>query len=320
MAPRTLVFLFVPSVASFPSYTPTPFGHVLSHCVHSVPNGAVSRELDDGSTEVLAPDGTIKLIPKCDTRGGVDPVLFRAQQPGAGRVKDLPPNYDGWLQYTALNTSRLGLKGGFDAFTNVMSVPDKPSRPAQILYFFPGLQDMDWIPKVDPEPTYSNFDIIQPVLQYEAGEWGGASWGLKSWYVTLNAGALQSEEIKVQEGDEIICNMTRTGPNSWIVKGSLKSDPSKITTQTAQNARLKVQPWAYNTLECYGCDGCDTYPKKPITFTENKLYQNGEALNVPGDVWALNPKPAKKMECGESTHVASNGDTTISFVQASIVV
>ena len=48
----------------------------------------------------------------------------------------------------------------------------------------------------------------------------------------------------------------------------------------ANNARLKIQPWAYNTLECYGCDGCDTYPKNPVTFTDNKLYQAGKELKV----------------------------------------
>merc|ERR1712039_965347 len=133
-------------------------------------------------------------------------------------------------------------------------------------------------------------------------------------------GALQSEEIKVDAGDEIICNMTRTGPSSWVVHGTLKSDSSKVTTQTAQNERLKLQPWAYNTLECYGCNGCETYPTKPITFTDNKLYQNGKLLDVPGNLWALNPKPAVKQECHESTHVAQSGDTTISFVDSSMIV
>ena len=59
---------------------------------------------------------------------------------------------DGWLQYTAVNVSKLGLKGGFDAFTNTMSVPDVPASRPQVLYLFPGLQNIDWIPKVDPTP------------------------------------------------------------------------------------------------------------------------------------------------------------------------
>lgn len=201
-----------------------------------------------------------------------------------------------------------------------MSVPDKPKRAAHILYLFPGLQDIDWIPKVDPEPTQPVFDIIQPVLQYTGGFFSAGSWALKSWYVTVNSGALYSEPISVEAGDAILCNMTRTGPTSWVIKGSLKSDPTKTTTQTANNRRLKLQPWAYNTLECYGCNGCDTYPQKPVTFTENKLYQAGKLLDIPSGSWALNPKPAKKLECSETTHVEENGDTTIAFHSDSLLV
>lgn len=316
---RPVLFAGLAGVAaSDPQYAHTPFGHVLSHCVHEVPNGAVSRSLADGSTEVVAPDGAVTIIPQCDTRGGRDPVLMR-NNPLQSSGRPLPPDYDGWEQYTALNVTRLGLKGGFDAFTNVMSVPDKPKKPAQILYFFPGLQNIDWIPKVDPEPSVP-FDIIQPVLQYQAGLFSGGEWQVKSWYVTLNAGALYSSPIKVEEGDAIFCNMTRTGPTSWVIKASLKSDPSKITTQTADNVRLKLQPWAYNTLECYGCQGCDTYPKQAITFTENKLFLGGKAVDVPSGAWEMNPKPAAKLQCGEATKVEANGDTTISFVPATVVV
>jgi len=319
MSRLTLLAGFAWGAASQPHYEQTPFGHILSHCLHEVPNGASSRELSDGSTEVVGPDGVVTIIPKCDTRGGQDAVLLRTTHSSEPPVGGLPASYDGWLQYTALNISRVGLKGGFDAFTNVMSVPDKPKNPAQMLYFFPGLQDMDWIPKVDPEPTEPVFDIIQPVLQYSSTFLGfGAKWQLKSWYVTVNSGALYSTAINVEEGDAILCNMTRTGPTSWIIMGTLKSDPTKSAVQKADNPRLKLQPWAYNTLECYGCNGCDTYPKQPITFTENKLYQNGKLIDVPSGLWASNPKPAKKMQCKEATHIAANGDTTISFQSTSI--
>jgi len=195
-----------------------------------------------------------------------------------------------------------------------MSVPDKPSHAADQLFLFPGLQNIDWIPKVDPEPTSSNpFDIIQPVLQYPSSSFlSRNNWELKSWYVTVNSGALMTSGIKVAPGDDILCNMTRTGPDSWTVAGTLKSS-GKTQTQKASNPRLKVQPWAYNTLECYGCEGCETYPTKPITFTDNKLYQGGKEIDVPGSAWEINPKPAKDLKCKEKTAVAPNGDTTISF-------
>ena len=46
----------------------------------------------------------------------------------------------------------------------------------------------------------------------------------------------------------MLCNMTRTGKQSWVISGALKSDPSRVTIQKASNERLAVQPWAYNTV------------------------------------------------------------------------
>ena len=295
--------------AAMVKYEKIPFGlEVLSHCLHEVPSGSHVETLDNGGREVRDSEGLLLMrIPPCDTKGGKYPILRKSAQEDEG----LPSDYDGWLQYTALNVSRLGLQGGFDAFTNVMSVPDVPSEMPAVLYLFPGLQNIDWIPKVDPEPSF--FDIIQPVLQYPGGLFSHG-WTLKSWYVTVNAGALFSTPINnIDEGDAIICNMTRTGDSSFTIVGTVKSS-GESTVQNAENGRLKLQPWAYNTLEWYGCDGCATFPTKPVHFTENKLYQNGKLLDVPGSLWAVNPKPAVKKECHERTSVNANGDTTISFV------
>lgn len=299
-----------------PSYTRIPFGReVLSHCLHEIPSGSHSYAQLDGSTKVVSPDGSVVSIPKCVPKSGDHPVFRFTKDTDLSLLEGLPANYDGWLSYTSLNVTDVGKTGGFDSFTSTMSVPDKPKGIPQVLYFFPGLQNEDWIPKVDPLPTDENpFDIIQPVLQFPGG-FLNRGWALKSWYVTINAGALFSNPIKVEEGDSILCNMTRTGEDSWSISATLASDPSKVTTQEATNAdRLKVQPWAYSAVtECYGCDGCDTFPTKPITFTDNKLYQNGELVDVKGSDWRINAKPPVKFECHEKTVVASNGDATTSF-------
>jgi len=290
-----------------PVYSPTPFGSVLQHCVHEVPSGSHASELADGSTRVECPNGTVYTIPACDTNGGAWPMRL-----GAG---DLPANYDGWLQYTELNVSDVGLQGGFDSFTSIMSVPDIPKRRPQLLYLFPGLQNIDWIPKVDPEPTSATpFDIIQPVLQYPSG-FLSRGWGLKSWYVTVNSGALYSSEISdIQPGDAVLCNMTRLGAQTWMISGALKSNPSKATVPRATSARRKVQPWAYSAVgECYGCSGCETYPTVPLVFSDNRLYQGGKQVEISGSKWKTNPKPAVKQMCNEATSVAANGDATISF-------
>ena len=312
--------LSVAALATEFTYSPTPFGRVLSHCVHEVPSGARVTVFKDGTVVAVAVNGDRHTFPPCDTAGGKWPI-WRARDWNElenAAADGLPPNYDGWLQYTALNTSALGLSGSFDSFTSVMSVPDVPKRKAQMLYFFPGLQNRDWIPKVDPLPTASTpFDIIQPVLQYPGeGIFGRNKFALKSWYVTVNAGALFSTAIThVEPGDAILCNMTRTGAQSWRISGALRSNPSKVTVQEATAPRLAAQPWAYSAVaECYGCDGCATYPTQPIKFSENRLYQAGREVPVPSGSWRINPKPALKLMCNESTTVSDSGDATIAFV------
>eukprot|EP00658_Telonema_sp_P-2_P065773 TRINITY_DN54951_c0_g1_i1.p1 TRINITY_DN54951_c0_g1~~TRINITY_DN54951_c0_g1_i1.p1 ORF type:complete len:319 (+),score=98.32 TRINITY_DN54951_c0_g1_i1:54-1010(+) len=283
---------------------PTSVGFMLSHCVHQVPERSSSLRMPDGSHHVTPPDGLEPFtLPPCNTS------LFGAELPML-----LPADYDGWLAYTALNTSRVGLVSGsgFDRFTNTMSVPDLPESRPDILYLFPGLQNQDWIPKHDPESQGAGFDIIQPVLQYPGG-FLSQGWSLKSWYVTLDAGALHTTGINgIQPGDAVLCNMSKAGEDSWSISGSLKSDPKKVTTQTAQKSRLSVQPWAYNTVECYGCNGCSTYPKNPVVFTENALWQDGVVVES-GDKWVVDPKPAAKLECKEAVTVHPNGDTVMSF-------
>ena len=47
-----------------------------------------------------------------------------------------------------------------------------------------------------------DFDIIQPVLQYGGGSanGGGNYWGVASWYVTEDDGAIWSDELTVKPG------------------------------------------------------------------------------------------------------------------------
>lgn len=296
-----------------PKYTLTPYGPMLSHCVREVPSGAHLTELEDGSTLVVQDGLEAFVLPRCNTRNGSWPLL-RQSYPSSS---SLPPNYDGWLEYTALNVSALGLSGGFDAFTSTMSVPDTPKEMPQQLFLFPGLQNYDWIPKVDPLPTSSTpFDIIQPVLQYPGPLSSWNKWALKSWYVTINAGALYSEAISgIEPGDTVLCNMTRTGDQTWRISGALASNPGKATVQEANNARLKLQPWAYSAVaECYGCKGCSTYPTIPVKFGNNRLFQSGKELHVPAHLWQSNPKPALRRMCNESVLVGENGDATISWL------
>eukprot|EP00041_Stephanoeca_diplocostata_P035324 m.1241462 g.1241462 ORF g.1241462 m.1241462 type:complete len:318 (+) comp24679_c1_seq1:94-1047(+) len=289
------------SVIDGDSYTATPAGWVLSHCVYTD-----------------AKDMKKKCFPKVNS---ANPVLrassdFSKRAPSSPRAsvhrdrRQLPADYNGWLQYTAINTT-----DSFETFTGLMSVPDLPKEEPQILYLFPGLQNIDWIPKVDKEPTLDNpFDIIQPVLQFP-GETRN-DWGVRSWYVTVHAGALMSELVSVQPGDAILCNMTHLGGVKWFI-GSTVQSTGKQTNQLVDSSdrgaseRLAKQPWAYNTVECYGCRGCGTYPTQPVKFTNLVLTTVGGGKVTPD--WRVNPKPAQDLQCKEHTVVNGPDSVTISF-------
>jgi len=290
-------------------YRATPAGFVRSECVHSVPSGSHLQERPD-HLHVTLPTGEERRLPLCDRSDGRPAFLSDAEAARltgeavpASAGGPLPPDYDGWLEYTAFKDSSAH---GFDTFLGDFSVPDAPAADPQILYLFTGLQNIDWIPKVDPEPS-TPFDIIQPVLQYP-GDFGNY-WSVKSWYVTLNAGAVESNEVQVNQGDAIFGNMTRSGPQSWFV-GSTSVATGKSTTITATHPRLATQPWAYTTLECYGCQDCSTYPTQPSKFTKMSITQGGKPVAVE---WEANPKPAQDRKCHESIQIISGAEVTIGF-------
>src|SRR5690606_13416454 len=141
-------------------------------------------------------------------------------------------------------------------FLGYFSVPDAPKEAPQVLYLFTGLQNVDWIPIIDPTPEV--FDIIQPVLQYP-GDYGDY-WSVKSWYVTLSGDVLYSTEIQTKTGDNIFGNMTMIGTDTWYIGGTSAAS-GETTSLNVNRPRLVHQPWAYNTAECYGCaGGCNYEP------------------------------------------------------------
>jgi len=194
---------------------------------------------------------------------------------------------------------------GIGKFLGYFSVPDNPQNDPEVLYLFTGLQNVDWIPIVDPTPPV--FDIIQPVLQYPGDN--GNYWSVKSWYVTLNSGVLYSREIQTQTGDKIFGNMTQIGTDTWYIGGT--SQKSGQTTEiTVSRNRLVSQPWAYNTLECYGCSGgCSYEPTSPVYFTQLELYdKSGKAINPS---WA--PFTSPNNICNDRATIVSTSAVTISF-------
>jgi len=215
------------------------------------------------------------------------------------RVSQTSSGYDGWLAFTSWNYT-----GGptIDAFIGNFSVPVAPRNPPEVLYLFTGLQNVDWIPIIDPEPPV--FDIIQPVLQYPGDN--GNYWSVKSWYVTLDQGVVVSAEIRVAVGDQVFGNMTMTGSDTWYIAGV--NAQGQVSSIDVTRARLAKQPWAYNTAEGYGVTGCSYEPTNSCDFTGLTLTANGVLL-TPQWVAFQSPDPM----CYETAHILSPSSVQITF-------
>lgn len=103
--------------------------------------------------------------------------------------------------------------------------------------------------------------------------------------------------------------MTQTGATTWFI-GSTSVASGQSTTITVDKPRLALQPWAYNTLECYGCVDCTTYPTLPSKFTNLVLQSNGAEVEP---TWLLNPKPNKSLKCHETIDIISEESQNIIF-------
>jgi len=261
----------------------TPFGLFPQRCVQEVPSGSHIEEFEDGSLKVTIPNGDIMHIPKRNC--------------SFHKLVQKRREYDGWLAYTTFH-----YPNGLDAFLGYFTVPVNPQDDPEVLYLFTGLQNVDWIPIVDPEPAI--FDIIQPVLQYPGDI---SDWGVRSWYVTLDSGVLVSNEIGVTSGDNIFGNMTRISGTNWYIGGT-SSQTGETSSLTVSRNRLLTQPWAYNTAEGYGVEDCSNEPTNGCIFTKLELFSKGKQV-IPK--WVSHKSPSPK--CNEKATISSSNKVIITF-------
>jgi len=184
---------------------------------------------------------------------------------------------EGWQSWASFNTPN---NETFTSFLGYFTTPNAPPAWAKfddaILYLFTGLQSDNWVPDYDvPVTPPSNFDIIQPVIQYGGGSenGGGEYWGVASWYVTVdNTRSFWSDLIQLSAGEKVFGNMTQTGNTTWYIAG-VTSDNQTALSITQD--RLVSQPWAYVTLEVYNVRSCDWFPtntyENTVQFTQLSL-------------------------------------------------
>jgi len=280
----------------------TPFGYVHRDCYHTVPSGShLVRDIKHGGMFVQNEEGAkTGYLPRCTVPNAfVSKKVAHGNATGGNHFGTRLGSYDGWLAYTTYEN-----KPGIDTFLGTFNVPDAPAYEPEELYIFTGLQDDDWVPLLSQPPP--NFDIIQPVLQSPADS--GDAWSAKSWFVTLDIGAIASQEIAFNEGDIVFGNMTKTGATSWFIN-SVNTRTKKQTYITTSHARLASQPWAFTTVECYGCEGGCTYlPTKPCVFNSMSLTLKKKPV-VPKWVASVSPNPI----CNVKAQISGPASVTFSF-------
>jgi len=274
-------------------YVLSPMGFVPLGCVTELPqNGAHITHTETGRIQVdIHSPTTDEITDSYRISLCSEPFLSK---------ESFPSDYDGWLAYTSYNNVET-----IDTFLGSFSVPSIPSQNPDVLYVFTGLQNVDWIPIVDPIPP--RFDIIQPVLQYPGDN--GNYWSVKSWYVTVNFGVQVTKELILDVGDVVFGNMTRVGSDSWFI-GSTSTNTQKSVGLTATHTVLTSQPWAYTTVECYGCSGCETEPSDSIQFTSLSLTANSLPV-IPQWEAFQSPNPV----CDTTAHINSPDSVTFTFGQ-----
>jgi len=273
----------------------TPVGLAHPSCINKVPSGSRTYREND-RLFVERPDGSSFIVPRCE---------YAWKQEEKKTVSDFAAGWQVWTTYQSQAAA------GISAFLGYFTIPDDPvnADDGQTLFMFTGLQNENWIPGPNSPPAPQDFEIIQPVLQWGSSAGGGGNyWTLASWYVTVYDGFLISDLINVNAGDTIFGNMTLVGPSEWYISGVVQSS-AQATTLTARKSNLKVNPWAYCTLEVYDDSGdCGDYPTQAQVYSKLQIFEAKKKITPS---WEVNVTPSPI--CGEHASVQSPTEVTLHF-------
>jgi hypothetical protein len=274
-------------------YVVTPFGYFHPSCVFEIEDGA--RLLADGRVEHT--DGTVDArVPVCGyphyTATGL---LVTEDLSGAiGRT----PAINGWLEYVSTTTTT-----SYNSIEATWVVPPLPASDAyQILFFFPGFQDVNNV-----------LSIVQPVLQWYAP---GPSWAVASWNCCMQGTVWESHPLKVSPGDTIlgkIYSRCKKGLN-YCADWRVISEDETIGKKTILNktpAEGQVWNWAFSAvLEVYGVRDCSDFPANNTStvFTVQLYDQNKQLISNPG--WIGTPAPTgTDPDCNYGLNVTDTQET-----------
>lgn len=262
--------------ASVPEdYVVTPFGYFHPSCVQRISD----EELLLADGHLQRADGTVTIQTCKFPRYAHDGSRVIAT---AGRKT---PEVNGWIENT--NVVASASQSSYGRLLSAWTVPPAPKNDdGQILYFFPGLEDINH--------TQS---ILQPVLQ-----WAGGQWGVANWNCCLNNITTESTLINVRPKDEIVASISNackagTSCATWtILSLNLRNGESTTLKQTPSDGQ--VFDWAFGgVMEPYYVIDCNDYPpNKNLRFDIFLFDDNLSPVLSPQ--WAPSVNHTQTPQCG----------------------
>jgi hypothetical protein len=265
------------------NYVITPFGYFDPSCVIHLGQG---DELQAAQQAIRHADGTTSSVPACgypryradggtirgDERGayafaiGHSWIVAADCVAGSTPIDNLPPCGTAASSFTALSAQ--------------WSVPPTPaSNDGQVLFFFPGLQDI----------TAASTTILQPVLGWNADF--KSAWGIASWNCCVSGTVEEAPPQQVNSGDTIHglmgCHTFLGGAcTSWdITTSDLQNGKSSALLNTPSTS--PIFNWAFaGALEVYNIQQCTDFPATgSISFNNVQLQSN--VMVIPSPTWAI---------------------------------
>jgi hypothetical protein len=271
-------------------YVVTPAGYFHASCVRSLARG--ERLLTDG--RVQHADGSIDqnattcAYPRYTAAGvPVSPGTANKSTPQPSSAAPTKPEISGWLEDAYITTN--SPTRSYGALVARWTVPPQPSSDdGQVLYFFPGFEDIDGVQS-----------ILQPVLGWFQGQWTIASWNC-----CLNGIVTNSPQVNVSPGDRIYGSITSTCPagtltcNTWNVL-SLDLSTGESTTLGDTPSDGQTFNWAFGAVfEPYYIVSCDDFPSNSrISFDKITVF-NEYLKPLPDEKWVVSAFTGNPPECG----------------------
>ncbi len=260
-------------------YVVTPFGYFHSSCVQTVASS--DTLLADG--RVQHKDGTVSSAATCNypryAHDGTPKVASQA------KAQAQAPEVNGWIESTSIVAPT---NKSFSGLWDSSIVPSQPrSNDGQVLFFFPGLEDIN-----DP-----NTSILQPVLTWSAGQWT-----VSNWNCCLSNIVVQSTPININPGDRVVsstvenCRPGTLSCTTWNIT-SWDTNTGGSTTLLKTPSDGQVFNWAFGAvLEPYYVVSCEDYPIDRETYYTAVFDEYFHLVNNPK--WSDSVNTTETPQCG----------------------